>query len=138
MASALTGGEDGFTLVEVLVTLVILAVLAAVSIPSFSGYIDKSKEKAYMSEARLVGEAVQVYVTEEYAKGTLDEVRLVEDLMLYELGEKENALSGILKGSYTKGAKIKSANISYEDAALESMTYQVDGHEITLDFRDGK
>lgn len=36
--------QKGFTLVEVIVVLVIIAILAAVVIPTLTGYIDKSKE----------------------------------------------------------------------------------------------
>lgn len=37
--------KKGFTLVELIVVLVILAIVSAISIPALTGYIDKSKEK---------------------------------------------------------------------------------------------
>lgn len=46
--------KKGFTLVEIIVVLVILAVLAAVTIPSMQGFITDAKEKTAMAEARLV------------------------------------------------------------------------------------
>lgn len=55
--------NGGFTLVELIVVLVILAVLSAIAVPSFLGYIDNAKEKecqanmkalaAYLDEARV-------------------------------------------------------------------------------------
>jgi prepilin-type N-terminal cleavage/methylation domain-containing protein len=59
----------GFTLVEVIVVLVILAILAAIAIPALTGYIDKSREKALISQARASAEAIQTWASEHYAYG---------------------------------------------------------------------
>lgn len=60
--------KKGFTLVEVLVVMVILAILAAAVIPSMTGYIDKAKNKAILTEARAVYVAAQSAVS-EYSVG---------------------------------------------------------------------
>ncbi|MDD6825946.1 MAG: prepilin-type N-terminal cleavage/methylation domain-containing protein [Oscillospiraceae bacterium] len=57
----------GFTLVEIIVVLVILAILAAAMIPALTGYIDKAKEKTAIAEARSVVTAAQTIASEEYA-----------------------------------------------------------------------
>lgn len=59
----------GFTLVELIVVLVILAILAATLIPALTGYIDKANEKSGISECRSCVMAAQTLATEEYAKG---------------------------------------------------------------------
>lgn len=46
--------STGYTLVELIVTLVILAVLAALLMPALTGYIDKAQEAAVIAEARAV------------------------------------------------------------------------------------
>ena len=59
--------QRGFTLVELIVVLVILAVLAALLVPSLTGYIDKAKKKAVITEARDVWTASQAALSECYA-----------------------------------------------------------------------
>ena len=58
--------KRGFTLVELIVVLVILAVLAALLIPSLTGYIDKARQQSVISEARGVWTAAQAGSSECY------------------------------------------------------------------------
>lgn len=61
----------GFTLVELIVVLTILAVLAALLVPTLTGYIDKVNEAKVLAEARTVLTAAQTTVSEAYAKEQL-------------------------------------------------------------------
>lgn len=56
----------GFTLVELIVVLVILAVLASLLIPALTGYIDKAKKDQVVAETRMLHEAVQTVASEAY------------------------------------------------------------------------
>ena len=56
----------GFTLVELIVVLVILAVLASLLIPALTGYIDRARRDQVVAETRMLHEAVQTAAGEAY------------------------------------------------------------------------
>ncbi len=63
--------NKGFTLVELIVVLVILAILATILVPALLGYIDKAKDSQDMLAAKNVLTAAQTKMTEAYADGTV-------------------------------------------------------------------
>ena len=60
--------NKGFTLVELIVVLVILAILAAMLIPALTGYIDRAQEDKVKTLTRQVVVAAQTVVSEAYGK----------------------------------------------------------------------
>jgi type IV pilus assembly protein PilA len=65
----LTSGANskkGFTLVEVIVVLVILAILMAIAIPSLTGYIEKAKDQALKADGRTLSAAASVIASDLY------------------------------------------------------------------------
>lgn len=59
--------KQGFTLVELIVVLTILAVLAGLLVPSLTGYIDKAKKAKSLANARGFLNAAQTVCSELYA-----------------------------------------------------------------------
>lgn len=59
--------KGGFTLVEIVVVLVIIAILATLMLGAYNGYIDKAKEKTLTADTRSLYLAAQTIAAEEYA-----------------------------------------------------------------------
>ena len=57
----------GFTLVEIIVVLLILAILAAIAIPSMLGYVNEARNSEYIAEARTGYVAAQTVATRQAA-----------------------------------------------------------------------
>ena len=105
--------KKGFTLVEIIVVLVILAILAAILIPSMVGYINKAQKKAAISEARSVTLAAQTVVSDNYktyagaTAATMGEDDAAEVKTLSEvtgtIGDITVASDKVQKFTYTSG-----------------------------------
>lgn len=53
--------KKGFTLIELMAVIAIIAILAAVLVPTVSGYINRSKKTAIITECRTVMNAIETY-----------------------------------------------------------------------------
>ena len=54
----------GFTLIEVLITILIIGIVAAIAIPNLLTAIQKSKQKGTMADMRGIGAAIESYITD--------------------------------------------------------------------------
>ncbi|MEG2285990.1 MAG: prepilin-type N-terminal cleavage/methylation domain-containing protein [Eubacterium sp.] len=109
--------NKGFTLVELIVVLVILAILAAFTIPAMLGFVEDAKGKAAIAEAREVYVAAQATSTEA-GTSKLDsfwiqkkilqyvgaDIGLDEDTKIIIKNEPDN--TDLAKGQTIKGERI--------------------------------
>jgi type IV pilus assembly protein PilA len=73
-------GEEGFTLVELLVVILIIGILAAIAIPSFLNQKGKGEDAAAKSSAREAATAMETYYTDNgsYTGATGTALRAIE------------------------------------------------------------
>lgn len=69
MGGRQTSGRAGFTLIEVLTALAVLALLAALLVPSMAGFLDRSAQTARNNIARTLFMAAQSALTARYGRG---------------------------------------------------------------------
>lgn len=114
--------KKGFTLVEVIIVLVILAILAAILIPSLVGYIDKANEKASIANCRSFVLAAQTIGSETYGeKGALStngtNATVTEADFIKEVFDLSELDSAKFKGEITMTPKGKVSKVKFDDGS---------------------
>lgn len=83
--------KKGFTLVELMAVVAIIAILAVVLVPTVSGYIERSKKVAIVSQVRTVIGAVEIY--NATASEQIGKDDLISDLANSSTGKLKDDLS---------------------------------------------
>ena len=63
-------GQKGFTLIEILIVLALMAVLAAIVIPNVQGFLGRGKDDSYKVDKKTLQAAVDGYYTKNSAYPT--------------------------------------------------------------------
>jgi len=64
---------DGFTLIELMVVMVIIALLAALVAPKFFGHVDKALQQDAQAQIEMLGQALDLYRLENHKYPTTEE-----------------------------------------------------------------
>jgi len=114
--------KKGFTIVELVIVIAVIAILAAVLIPTFSSVISKANESSALSKAQ---NALQIItVTEAQVFNQYDYYFVTNDGYVFEY--KKGTTSGLVKSSITEkqltdtNSKIASEYASASAAATTS------------------
>ena len=119
--------QKGFTLIEVIVVLVIIAIMAALLIPSLAGYIDKAKSDTMKSDASACVKAAQTIGSEVYLqdKSVVGKYK-IESFTSKDIPEAVQELAevkGTVSVTYDKNGKVTALKYTYKG---KSISYTLD------------
>src|SRR3989304_521964 len=126
MRLSLRKGEKGFTLIEIMIVLAVLAILAAVVVPNVAGFLARGKERAWDADRNILQAAVDSWRT-DISKRSGNKWPVTDNVTIgipTTSGSNITAVKGkidIVKLSneaYVKGADaVKSANTTHHTTA---------------------
>lgn len=109
--------QRGFTLAELMVVIVVIALLTLIIIPPILGRVEEAKGKMYIAEARATYIATQLIATEMSASGATDD-KIVEEIT----STNENSRLRILLAGDAQGTVIMN-NKDILNGKIQSINY---------------
>lgn len=125
------GKNAGFTLLELLVAMAIMAVLGGLLVPRLSGYIRKAREMKYKNEAQAVCSAVSLYLLDLEEQGISPEGwELAMEICVPFEENKNHPLLPYLDGAPSKDGCLYSIFYNGTLESYEGILYGVGGYSI--------
>lgn len=125
----MANNKKGFTVMELVIVIAVIAILAAVLIPTFSGIIKKADESAALQEARgiLTNYLVEAAENGETVDGIYIQVGEEGSYRYFKVEDGRLNESSVMIGDITDGSKIISdenndGKVDIETKASESTT----------------
>jgi len=124
--------KKGFTLMEIIVVLIIIAIMAAALIPSFVNFARNARANEYIAQARVGMTAAQAFMTDEGARALYDADQLIQVLnyaMTTTTGNTyHDKFVSLLSGDVANEAGFGAATLAgVGEYRVGSIKYSVDG-----------
>ena len=135
--------RKGFSLVELIVVLVIMAILAAALIPSLTGYIKKTKQQNINSECQSAVQAAQTIASGAYAssdaKYTVDGIEVSYSGTIDKITDDTDYVSAIAKlAECPTGSKAPTITVTVnKDGRVSELSYARNGVTVAYELTDG-
>jgi prepilin-type N-terminal cleavage/methylation domain-containing protein len=125
-------GKNGFTILELVCALMIIAVLSAVMVPAVGRMMRSAEMARERVQARSLWAAVQIYLMEEHKQEELRSYILMEELGEELPDSMENPLHRYLQGKISGKAMIQSLTVSKDYSEITELDYQTDQWIVTV------
>lgn len=115
--------NQGFTLVELIVVMAIMALLAGIAVPTYLGYIRKAKEQQNLLDARQLRIAVAAVMMEQNMDpDEVAENEVYMSIFWRKLGDKNHPLYGACPSRWDPEGTISELSVD-ENYMLTSIVY---------------
>ena len=133
--------NKGFSLVELIIVIAIMAILVGVLAPQFIKYVEKSRESTDLQNIEEIKTAIEIYVADHESASATASIEIAAGggtITLTGITETELAEYGIKATNLkTKSKKWEACKLDYTNYAWAYTTngkatyYKIDGSEVT-------
>ncbi len=127
--------RKGFTLVELIIVMVIIAILAAALIPTMMGYVNDARRTAYTATARAYYVAATSVVTKYSADGAVAATINAGAVTAWTVGGTANAAALTNWNDLTLGLPLSITTITVTNNVVTQVVYTApDNVVVTIDY----
>ena len=120
--------EQGFTLIELMVVVLIIAILIAIAIPTFLGARKRAQDRAAQSDLRNALTAEKTFYTDNqiYTTSSTD-LEAIEPSLTYTTSSVTQASDGVqvLKGNVSTGATVTDGVVCMNKVSASGTTFGI-------------